>query len=138
MHAHLGCLHHRDRLDSTANDDIDTIVENLLAGRGNRHHPARALSIHAHPRHADRQPRPDRSLPRDITGLVALLQSGPNHHVLYFGLIDAGAFHSMSNRMARQSLWRRGVEGTPVGFADGSAGGGDDDGVAHDQVSFVG
>mmetsp|Transcript_22694 Transcript_22694/g.37343 ORF Transcript_22694/g.37343 Transcript_22694/m.37343 type:complete len:280 (-) Transcript_22694:5-844(-) len=136
MGPHLRCLHHRHALHPAADDHIHPVLHHLLGGRCNRHHTAGALPVQRHARDRDGQPRPDGRLPRDVRGRVPLLQRCAEDDVGHFGPLNPRPADRMRNRVRRQRLRRGGVERAAIGFANGGAGGGNDNGVAHDQVSF--
>jgi len=68
----------------------------------------------------------------DIAAGRTLLQGGTHHHIVNLARIDAGTLHRFADRMRPQAGGIGVVEGAAIGLADRRAGGGYDDGFAHD------
>ena len=83
-----------------------------------------------------RQTSPDGTLPGDIAARRAFGIGATHHHVLDVARLDAGPLDRVSDHMPAQLGAMREVEGTAYGATDRRAGGGDDDGVDHGEVSF--
>ena len=109
----------------------------LFACRGDGHHAAGALPVDAHPGGRDRHAAANGRLPRDVAGLVTLLECCTQDHVLDLCRVQPRPVHRMRNHMGRKRLGWHCLKGAAIGFADGRTNGGDNDGVAHIVMSFL-
>ena len=92
------------------------------------------MPVERHAGDAGRQAGAQRALPRDVAAGRALLQGRAHDHVVDLAAGDAGAAERGRDRVAAERLRRRVVEGAAIGLADRGAGGGDDDGFAHERL----
>ena len=123
----------------TAPDRHLLMVEDHLFGRRGDAHQARgALAVQAHARNGGGQAGGKSDLARDIGAGRTLLQGRAQNHILDLGGIDACALDRMTDSVGAQLLRLGVVEGAPIGPADRRAGGGDDDGFAHDSLPGLG
>ncbi len=130
---HMFVLNQRNRVQPAAEGDGHAVVQNLFGGDGDGHEARRALAIHAHPRHGDGQAGAQGALAGDIAALGPLLQGRAHDHILHLARINPGAGDRMADGVGAQRLGGRVVEGAAIGLADGRAGGGNNDGFAHEQ-----
>src|SRR5437588_42455 len=73
-----------------------------------------------------------RALARDVGALAALLQRRADDDVVDLARLDAGAPHRLRDGVPGERLRLSVVEGAAIGPADRRAGGGDNDGAAHE------
>src|SRR6266480_4801514 len=77
-------------------------------------------------------PGAHRALARDIRALAALLQRRADDDIVDLAGLNAGAPHRLGDGVPGERLRLSVIEGAAIGSADRRAGGGDNDGAAHE------
>ena len=91
-------LYKADRLETTADHDVDVVTNNGFSRQRNRHHAGRTLSVDRQSGRSDRQASSECNLPTNILPLRALRHRTTHHDIVDFRGVQSGAFHRMANR----------------------------------------
>ncbi len=130
---HLVVLHQGDGLQAAGDRHVHVVDHDFLGGGGDGHQAGRALTVNGHAGHGGGQATAQGGLTGHVAAGGTLLQGGAHDHVLDALRIDLGALHGVLDHVTAQRLGLGVVERAPVGLADGSTGGGNDDCFSHDE-----
>ena len=133
-HAHR---HARHAFDTGGDDDIHRARHDGLRAEVKRLLRGTALTVDRRRRHAFRQTAREHRVARNVHALLARLVDAAHDHVFDQLGVDARALHEILDHLAAH------IGGVPVLefaalAAAGGAGGGDDIGFSHDELSLIG
>src|SRR4030095_15999037 len=123
-------------LRAASGHDGHAVHDDALGRHGDGLHAGGAEPVPRPPGRGHREAGAQRGLARDVLTGGALGERAAQDHVLHLAGRDARALHGAGDHVAGEGGAVGIVEGAPVGTADGSARGRDDDGFCHGDLLY--